>query len=45
MAKPFIEAGLPIYIDKVLAHNLEDMKKIVDATGPDYPVMAGSSSR
>ena len=45
MARPFIEKGMPIYIDKVLAHNLEDMKKIVEATGDDYPIMAGSSSR
>ena len=45
MAKPFIDKGMPIYIDKVLAHNLEDMKKIVAATGDDYLIMAGSSSR
>ncbi len=45
MARPFIEKGVPIFIDKVLAHNLEDMKKIVEATGDDYLIMAGSSSR
>lgn len=45
MAKPFIENRIPIYIDKVLAHNIDDMKKIIDATGSDYPIMAGSSSR
>ena len=45
MARPFIEKGIPIYIDKVLAHNLEDMNKILDATGDDYPIMAGSPSR
>jgi len=45
MARPFLERGIPIYIDKVLAHNLEDMNKIIDATGGDYPIMAGSSSK
>lgn len=45
MARPFIEKGIPIYIDKVLAHNLEDMNKIINATGDDYPIMAGSPSR
>ncbi|MEI6875584.1 MAG: gfo/Idh/MocA family oxidoreductase, partial [Spirochaetota bacterium] len=33
MAQPFIEAGIPIYIDKVLAHNFEDYRRILGAVG------------
>ena len=45
MAKPFLEKGMPIYIDKLLAPNLLELNKFLKATGPDYPIMAGSSSR
>ena len=29
MACPFIEAGIPVYIDKVLAHNFADYHQIL----------------
>ncbi len=45
MAKPFIEAGLPIYMDKVMAHNSDDLDKFIAATGADYPIMTASSFR
>ena len=45
MAKPFIDAGLPIYMDKVMAHNCEDLDKFIAATGPGYPIMTASSFR
>ncbi len=44
MAKPFIEAGLPIYIDKLLTDNLSDLAKLREIAGEDYPLMAGSSA-
>lgn len=45
MAKPFLERKIPIYIDKLLAHNVEDLNKFIDACGDNFPIMAGSSSR
>ncbi len=45
MARPFIEAGVPIYIDKVIAQNFGDYHRIIAAAGENYPFMAGSSSR
>lgn len=45
MAKPFIKAGLPIYMDKVMAHNNEELEKFIADTGPDYPIMTASSFR
>jgi predicted dehydrogenase len=45
MAKPFLEARLPIYMDKVMGHNLETLDKFVEATGAEYPIMTASSFR
>ena len=45
MAKPFIDAGLPIYMDKLMAHDLDTLEKFVSATGKDYPIMTASSFR
>lgn len=45
MARPFLEAGLPIYIDKVLADTREDYHRILAALGERGLLMAGSSSR
>lgn len=45
MVKPFIDAGLPIYMDKVMAHNNGDLAEFIAATGPGYPIMTASSFR
>jgi len=45
MAEPFLKARLPIYIDKLIAHDMEDLQKFIDTVGDGYPFMAGSSSR
>lgn len=45
MARPFIEAGIPIYIDKVLADSFTDYHRILDAVGERGLLMAGSPSR
>ncbi len=45
MAKPFIEKGLPIFIDKQLAATEKDLNALLDLMGEDYPVMAGSPIR
>lgn len=45
MAKPFLERGIPIFIDKQLASTTEDFHEFLKLTGPDYPLMAGSSMR
>jgi len=45
MARPFIEAGMPIYIDKALTGDLADLNELIKITGRDYPIMAGSSVR
>lgn len=45
MAEPFLKKGIPIYIDKLLAHNLGDLNKFISIAGKGYPIMAGSSSR
>lgn len=45
MAKPFLKAGLPIYMDKVMAHNNESLDKFIAATGANYPIMTASSFR
>ena len=45
-SKPFIEAGLPVFIDKPLACSIEDAKKIFElAESNDVPVLSASSLR
>ena len=44
-AKPFLEAGLPIFIDKQLADTVDDCREILRYTDEDYPIMAGSGAR
>ncbi len=45
MARPFIEAGVPVYIDKVLADSMADYSSILNAVGERGLLMAGSPSR
>ena len=45
MAEPVIRAGKPLYMDKLLAHNSEDLEKFITAAGPDYPLLTASSFR
>lgn len=45
MAEPFLKTRMPIYIDKLLAHNEEDLNKFIQMAGDGYPIMSGSSSR
>lgn len=43
MAEPVIKSGKPLYMDKLLAHNPEDLEKFIRATSPDYPLLTASS--
>ncbi|MEI8245791.1 MAG: hypothetical protein WCI51_08175 [Lentisphaerota bacterium] len=45
MAEPVIRTGKPLYMDKLLAHNSEDLEKFIAVTGPDYPLLTASSFR
>jgi hypothetical protein len=45
MMKPFIEAGVPIYCDKVMGHDMDSLKKFIANTGESYPIMTASSFR
>ena len=45
MAEPVIKTGKPLYMDKLLAHNSEDLKNFISATGPEYPLLTASSFR
>ena len=45
MARPFLEAGVPVYLDKVLADTMEDYRRILAAVGEHGLLMAGSPSR
>lgn len=42
---PVLAAKKPIFIDKQLASTREDVARILDLAGPDYPLMAGSAAR
>ena len=45
MAKPFVEAGLPIFIDKPLTDNLDDLRQFVQWYEAGKPIMSCSSTR
>jgi len=44
-AQPFIEAGLPIFIDKPLADNVDDLKTIIRWVHDGHKIMSSSSLR
>lgn len=45
-SRPFIEAGLPVFIDKPLACSVEDAEKILELAGVNnVPVLSASSLR
>ena len=44
-AKPFIDAGLPMFIDKPLADNVEDLKTIIGWVKDGHKIMSSSSLR
>ncbi len=43
MASPFIEAGLPIFIDKPLTDNVEDLREFISYYEAGKPIMSCSS--
>ena len=45
MAGELFQTGKPIYMDKLLAHNQEDLDRFIAAAGPDYPLLTASSFR
>jgi len=45
MAKPFVEAGLPIFIDKPLTDNADDLRQFVTWYEAGKPIMSCSSTR
>ena len=44
-AKPFIEAGLPLFIDKPLCDNREDLEYFTKLFESGYPLLSSSSMR
>ena len=44
-ARPFVEAGLPVFIDKPLTDNAPDLKIFQDWVAADKPIMSSSSMR
>ncbi len=43
MAKEIFASGKPVYMDKLLAHNVEDLQKFISAAGENYPLLTASS--
>ena len=43
MAGNLFRTGKPVYMDKLLAHTVEDLKKFIAAAGEDYPLLTASS--
>ena len=43
--RPFVEAGLPVYVDKPLVDSAEDLKVFCDWVAQGRPVMSASSMR
>ncbi|MBQ2840930.1 MAG: Gfo/Idh/MocA family oxidoreductase [Oscillospiraceae bacterium] len=44
-ARPFIEAGLPVFIDKPLADNVQDLKTFIELRKNGAKIMSSSSLR
>ncbi|MFZ9683247.1 MAG: Gfo/Idh/MocA family oxidoreductase [Cephaloticoccus sp.] len=44
-ARPFVEAGLPVFVDKPLADNSADLKTFVDWVAAGKAIMSSSSMR
>ena len=44
-ARPFIEAGLPVFIDKPLVDNVEDLRMFINWAGEGRPLMSSSCMR
>jgi len=44
-ARPFIEAGIPVFIDKPLADNVEDLKQFIKWVNEGKMIMSSSSLR
>ena len=44
-ARPFVEAGLPVFIDKPLADNAEDLKTFLVWQAEGRPILSGSCMR
>jgi predicted dehydrogenase len=45
IATPFLEKGIPIYIDKPLADNMQDTRRFVDLAGDNRLLMSCSATR
>lgn len=45
MARPFLEKGVPLFIDKQLASTESDVRALAELSGRSYPLMAGSPMR
>lgn len=50
MAKPFLEKGIPVFIDKLLTHTMDDLNCMINimqsnSAADSYPLMAGSAIR
>lgn len=45
MALPFLKYGMPLFIDKQLVANVDELDHLMSYVGPSYPLMAGSSAR
>ena len=44
-AKPFIDAGIPVFIDKPLADNVEDLRYFIDCVKNGAKILSSSSLR
>ncbi|HEY3131080.1 MAG TPA: hypothetical protein VGL91_16615 [Acidobacteriota bacterium] len=45
LAEPFLDKGLPLFVDRPLANCWEDTQVFWRRTGPDYPIMSCSNLR
>ena len=44
-AKPFVEAGLPVFVDKPLADNQDDLQQFIDWVDQGKPILSSSCMR